>query len=238
MTYPDLRVLWSRSPDAPMAPSSMTKLMTVLLVFDEVVAGRLRLDETVTVAAAATKTRGSRLRLKPGDKVKADLLLQATIVYSANDAAIALAIRVAGSEAAFGRRMTERARSIGLARSAFANATGFSAPGHVMTAREVALLSAYLITRYPKAYQRFKARQLRFRGRTYRNRNPILGRVDGADGLKTGQTRAGGFGLAASAERGGRRLILVINGLPDAKTRAAEARALLEWGFRHYAPAR
>jgi D-alanyl-D-alanine carboxypeptidase (penicillin-binding protein 5/6) len=206
--------------------------MTVLVVLEAIEGKRASPGDAVAIGARAAAAKGASLGLRAGERVPLDDLLRGTIVASANDAAVALAEHVAGSEREFARRMTARANQIGLATARFANATGHTADGHRMTAAEVAALSALLIERFPEAYKIFAERQFAFRGKSYENRNPTLGRVAGADGVKTGQTAQGGYGLAASAVRDGRRLILVINGLPSEAARAAEAAKLLEWGFR------
>lgn len=226
-------VLLAKNPDTPMAPSSMTKIMTALIVIEAIKSGRLKAAAKVKITRTMLRTRGSRLRPKRGTRISVKSLLAATIVGSANDAAKALAIHLAGSEAAFADRMTARAKSLGLQKSRFSNATGFNADGHQMSARDVARLAGFLIDKHPKYYALFGKRSAKIGKKTLRNRNPVLGAVSGADGIKTGQTRKGGYGLAASARRGAIRLILVINGLKSAKARRAEAKRLLEWGFRH-----
>jgi D-alanyl-D-alanine carboxypeptidase (penicillin-binding protein 5/6) len=200
--------------------------------------GTLRRGEPVTISRRAARQRGSTLKLRAGQKVPLGTLLTATIVHSANDAAVALAERVAGSEAKFARLMTRKAKALGLARSRFRNATGFTAKGHRMSAADVAFLAGLIIARYPEYYPLFGRRSFTFAGHIYANRNPLLGTVDGVDGLKTGQTRAGGYGLVVSAKRGGRRLILVVNGLKSEKARRSEATRLLEWGFTRMAAKR
>ncbi len=236
IALPAKKVLLAKRSTRPMAPSSMAKLMTVLLVLEALEAGKVSLAQPIKISRTATRTRGSRLGLKPGEAVTLETLLRGTIVASGNDSAIALAEAISGTETAFARRMTARAKEIGLKNSRFRNATGFSRRGQRMTARDVATLSAYLIERYPLFYAYFALRSVSHGGKAFANRNPVLGAVDGADGLKTGQTRAGGYGLAASARRGDTRLILVINGLKSAKARRDEAIRLLEWGFAQMAP--
>ena len=187
--------------------------------------------ERIATGKRAAAQRGSRVGLKAGGRYRARDLVRAMIVNSANDAAVALAERLAGSETAFAAEMTRRARNLGLRDTAFRNATGFTAPGHLTSARDIARLAGEIIARFPQRYRLFAMRSVRFGGRTWRNRNPVLGRVAGADGLKTGYTRAGGYGLVASAKRGGRRLILAINGLKSEGERRREAVRLLRWGF-------
>ena len=233
--YPSYRTLLAKNAEAGMRPSSMTKLMTALLVFEALRSGRLSGAERIAAGKRAAAQRGSRVGLKDGARYSARDLLQAMIVYSANDATVALAERLAGSETAFAAEMTRRARTLGLRGTAFRNATGFTAPGHLTSARDVARLAGEIVARFPERYSLFALRSVRFGGRSWRNRNPVLGRVAGADGLKTGYTQAGGYGLVASAKRGTRRLILVINGLKSEGERQREAVRLLRWGFRQRA---
>lgn len=229
--YPSFRTLLAKNAESRMRPSSMTKLMTALLVFEALRSGRMSGAERIAAGKRAAAQRGSRVGLKAGGRYRVLDLVRATIVYSANDAAVALAERLAGSETAFAAEMTRRARKLGLRDTAFRNATGFTAPGHLTSARDIARLAGEIIARFPQRYRLFAMRSVRFGGRTWRNRNPVLGRVAGADGLKTGHTRAGGYGLVASAQRGTRRLILAINGLKSEGERRREAVRLLRWGF-------
>ncbi len=229
--YPSFRTLLAKNAGQKMRPSSMTKLMTALLVFEALRDGRLSGEEKIPASKHAAGQRGSRVGLKRGARYRARDLMRAAIVYSANDATVALAERLAGGEKAFAAAMTRRARQLGLRDTAYRNATGFTAPGHLASARDIARLAGTILARFPDRYRLFALRSVRFGGRNWRNRNPVLGRVEGADGLKTGYTRAGGYGLVASAKRGSRRLILVVNGLKSAGERQREAIRLLRWGF-------
>ena len=229
--YPSFRVLFAKNSRQRMRPSSMTKLMTALLVFEAVRAGRISEAERVTVSKHAASQRGSGVGLKSGRRYRMRDLMLASIVHSANDATVALAERISGSEKAFAAAMTRRGRALGLHDSSFRNATGFTAPSHLTSAWDIARLAGLILARFPGRYRIFAMRSVRFGGRSWRNRNPVLGRVKGADGLKTGYTRAGGYGLVASAKQGGRRLILVVNGLESAVARRREAVRLLRWGF-------
>ena len=230
--YPSFRTLLAKNAGDRMRPSSMTKLMTALMVFEALRSGALSAETRIAASRHAAGQRGSRVGLKPGGRYRAGDLVRATIVYSANDAAVALAERLAGSEQAFAAAMTRRARTLGLRDTAFRNATGFTAPGHLTSARDIARLAGEIVARFPERYALFARHSVKFGGRTWRNRNPVLGRVAGADGLKTGYTRAGGYGLVASAKRAGRRLILVVNGLKSEGERQRETVRLLRWGFR------
>lgn len=230
--YPSIRVIYAKNARKGMRPSSMTKLMTTLMVFEAIEAGKATEDEQVTASKVAARPRGSRVSLRRGRKYRFGDLMRAMIVYSANDATVALAERLAGTEAAFAQAMNKRAREIGLIGSNFRNATGFTAKNHLMSAIDIARLAGLILAKYPRRYPLFAMRRVRFGKKTYRNRNPVLGAFKGADGLKTGQTKAGGYGLVASAKQGERRLILVINGLKNAKARKREAIRMFTWGFR------
>ena len=230
--YPSIRVIYAKNARKGMRPSSMTKLMTTLMVFEAVDAGKVTEDDQVLISKVAARPRGSRVSLRQGRKYRFGDLMRAMIVYSANDATVALAERLAGSEAAFAAAMNKRAREIGLLNSSFRNATGFTAKNHKMSAVDIARLAGLILAKYPDRYSIFASRSMRFGKRKYKNRNPVLGAFKGADGLKTGHTKAGGYGLVASAKRGERRLILVINGLKSAKARKKEAIRMFKWGFR------
>lgn len=227
----DGRVLFERGAGDAMAPSSLAKLMLAFVAFEAFEAGTLKENAAVRVSNRAVAQRGSTLRLRAGEQVAAVLLLRAALICSANDAAAALAEHMAGSEPAFADRMNERAAALGLVGTRFRNATGHTEEGQRTTARDLARLASALIGRFPDRYAVFAERAMSYDGRVCGNRNPVLGRVDGADGLKTGMTAAGGYGLVASAKRGNRRLILVLNGLPNESARAEEAARLFEWGF-------
>jgi D-alanyl-D-alanine carboxypeptidase (penicillin-binding protein 5/6) len=226
------RVLFEKDASRAMAPSSMTKLMTLFLAFEALEQGRAKESEPVSITTRAARAKGATADLREGERVAFGQLIALAAVHSANDAAIAIAEHLAGSQEAFARRMSERAAELGLTGSRFVNATGHSANGHRMTARDVALLAGLLIERFPRRYAVLGDKEISFRGRTYRNRNPLLDSFPGADGLKTGQTAAGGYGIAASAVRDGRRLIIVLNGLASEAARAEETRRLLEQAFK------
>jgi D-alanyl-D-alanine carboxypeptidase (penicillin-binding protein 5/6) len=229
--HPSGRVLLEKAEDKAMAPSSMTKLMTLYLAFEALKEGRVSEAAAVKVSKRAAGARGSSMDLAAGDSVPFGELVRGAAIASANDAAIAIAEHLGKSESAFAKTMTATARDLGLAGSRFANATGHTAKDHHMTAADVAKLAGVILQRHPERYRIFAENEFRFRGHAYPNRNPLLGNYAGADGIKTGMTSAGGYGIAASAARDGKRLILVINGMPSDEARAAEARRLLDWGF-------
>ncbi len=227
-------VLLEKAPDERMPPSSMSKLMTMYVVFDLLKAGRLTLDQMMPVSERAWRMGGSKMFVQVGTQVSVENLARGVIVQSGNDACIVLAEGISGSEQQFAELMNETARRIGLRASTFRNATGWPDPEHRMTARELAHLARRIIADHPEYYRYYSERSFRWNDITQENRNPTLARVPGADGLKTGHTEEAGFGLTASAIRNGRRLILVVNGLPSMRSRAEESDRLLEWGFREF----
>lgn len=231
-------VLYAKNADAPMFPASMTKIMTSIMVFDELRAGRLQLDSTFRVSENAWRKGGSKMFVRVKDDIKVEDLLRGIIVQSGNDASIVVAEGLAGSEETFGVQMTERAREIGLQDTVFRNATGWPDPDHVTSGRDLATLAAYLIREYPDFYSYYSEKEFTYgksldgKPITQGNRNPLLYKSVGADGLKTGHTEASGFGLTASAIRGGRRLVMVINGLDSVRARSSESERLINWGFQ------
>lgn len=228
--------LFARNVDAPSPPASMATLMTLELVFDAVKSGTLKLDQTLHVTEDAWRrggapSRGSTMFAKLNSDVAVSDLLRGLIVQSGSDAAITLAVAIAGSEGAFAERMNARAKELGLTGSTFRNATGLPDPGQRMTARDLSTLALRLMTVYPEQYRIFAEPEFTWNKITQRNRNPLLADYIGADGLKTGFTTDGGYGLVGSVKRGGRHLIIVVNGLKTSKDRAEQARKLLDWGF-------
>jgi D-alanyl-D-alanine carboxypeptidase (penicillin-binding protein 5/6) len=232
-------VLLEKDADVLMPPSSMSKLMTVFMVFEQLKAGRLSLDDSFTVSENAWQkggaaSGGSTMFLDPHSTVRLEDLLRGIIVQSGNDACIVLAEHLAGSEEAFAESMNRRAREIGLTHSTFRNATGLPDPNHLMTARDLATLAERIITEFPEYYPFYSEKEFTYNGITQHNRNPLLYKNIGADGLKTGHTSVAGYGLTASAKQNGRRLILVLNGLESTRARTEEADRLMSWGFRTF----
>ncbi|MBT3810618.1 MAG: D-alanyl-D-alanine carboxypeptidase [Rhodospirillaceae bacterium] len=231
-------VLFEKNSDAPMFPASMSKIMTSVLVFDELRAGRLQLDSTFRVSEKAWRMGGSKMFVGVNDEIEIEDLLRGVIVQSGNDASIVIAEGIAGSEEAFAEQMTARATEIGLTGTQFRNATGWPDPEHFTTARDLAMLAMFLIREYPEFYGLYSEREFTYgksldgKPITQGNRNPLLYKAVGADGLKTGHTEAAGFGLTASAVRNDRRLVMVINGLNSVRARSSESERLLNWGFR------
>lgn len=233
------RVLLDKDADEPMPPSSMSKLMTVYLVFKRLREGSLSMDDEFVVSEyawreGAYKSGGSMMFLEPTQRVRVEDLLRGIIVQSGNDASIVMAEGIAGSEAAFAAEMNEMAREIGLTGSNFTNSTGLPDPEHYMTARDLATLANRIINDFPEYYPIYSETEFTYNGHRQRNRNPLLYNGRGADGLKTGYTSVAGYGLTASTERNGRRLILVVNGLDSKRERAQEPARLLDWGFREF----
>jgi D-alanyl-D-alanine carboxypeptidase (penicillin-binding protein 5/6) len=229
-------VLLSKAANVAMPPASMSKLMTVYMVFDRLKKGSLKLDDTFLVSKKAWKKGGSKMFVKVGDRVSVSDLLRGIIVQSGNDACIVIAEALGGSEEAFAKIMTQRAREIGLTNSRFVNATGWPHPDHGMSAADLALLSRVLINKFPELYKIFSEKTFTYHKIKQGNRNPLLYRDVGADGLKTGHTRVAGYGLTASAIRDGRRIVMVLNGLGSVRQRSLEAVRIMDWAFRTFKP--
>ncbi len=225
------QVLLEKKADTGFAPASISKLMTLYVVFERLASGALSMQDTFPVSEAARQAGGAKMFVEVGDHVTVADLLRGIIVQSANDAAVVIAEGIAGTEAAFAELMNGAALTLGLTGSQFANATGWPDADHVMTVRDAAILSQRIVEDFPELYPMFAEEAFTYRGLRQANRNRLLGTYDGADGLKSGRTRSAGFGLAASAERGGRRLFLVLSGLPDRKALDREAVRLLDEGF-------
>ena len=232
-------VYFKKDADKLMAPASMSKIMTMLLVFEGLKDGSLRLDDEFTVTADAWRrggapSGGSTMYAKINSRIKLRDLIRGVIIQSANDAAIAIAEGIAGSEEAFAQRMTKRARELGLVNSTFKNATGLPDPEHRVTARELAQLTRYLIEVFPEYYKIYSEKTFTWNKIKQGNRNPLLGKYPGADGVKTGHTSEAGFGLVGSAVRDNRRLIVVLNGMKSKAERSRESIKLMDWGFRRF----
>ena len=236
-------VLFEKDADTLMPPASMSKLMTLAVAFRELKAGRLKLEDQFKVSEHAWRTggapSGSSAMFAPlNSMVSVADLIQGITVQSANDASIILAEGIAGTEEAFAKKMNEYAKEIGLTKSHFVNSAGLPADGHVMTARELAILAHYLIVTYPEYYHYFGQKDFKFTKYTFTNRNPLIFADLGVDGLKTGFIEEAGYGLVASAKRDDQRVIIVVNGLTTKKEREEEPRKLIEWGFKNFKPFR
>ena len=231
-------VLLEKNADEPLPPASMSKLMTIYMAFEAIADGRLAIDEELAVSSHAASFGGSTMFLDTTDRVTVEDLLRGVIVLSGNDASVVLAEAIGGSEPAFARMMTERAREMGMMNSTFINSSGWPALGHRMSMRDLGILSDRLITDFPTFYPLFAEQRFEFDGRApanSNNRNPLLGLNIGADGLKTGHTQEAGYGLVGSAKQGERRVIFVITGLDSTAQRAEEARSIVNWAFRQFA---
>jgi D-alanyl-D-alanine carboxypeptidase (penicillin-binding protein 5/6) len=233
-------VLFEKNADELRAPSSMMKLMTAEVVFHAVEEGQVKLTDEYRISENAWRRGGapsgtSTMFAAINSKVSVDDLLHGAVVQSGNDACIALAEGMAGNERIFASDfMTKRARELGLTRSTFANSNGLPDPGNKMTVRELAMLARHIILDYPEFYKLFGEKEFTWNKIRQLNRNPLLNSLEGADGLKTGYTKEGGYGMVGSTVQNGIRLIVVVNGLEDQEDRANEAKKMLEWGYRNF----
>lgn len=232
-------VLFQHKADEMVPPASMSKLMTLAVVFKALKSGQIKLDDDILVSVNAWRRGGgpsgtSAMMIPVNTREKLELLLQGIIVQSGNDASIAIAEAMAGTEEAFARLMTEEARRIGMKKAEFRNSTGLFHAEHMVPARDLAILARHLIKEYPEYYARFAQREFLYKKHKFPNRNPLLGAGLGIDGMKTGHLKASGYGIVASAKQESRRLILVINGMEKMEDRKSEAIRLLEWGFKSF----
>jgi D-alanyl-D-alanine carboxypeptidase (penicillin-binding protein 5/6) len=236
-------VLYQRNADELTPPASMSKIMLLILMFEALRSGELKLDDEFLMSEHAWRTGGAPSRTAAmfvplGKTATVDELIKGIIVQSANDAAISVAENMKGTEEMFADAMTREARRLGLTKSVFRNATGLYHPEHLMTMREIALLARHIIQEYPEYYPLFAQREFFYRTHKFYNRNPLLGVVSGVDGLKTGFVKEGGYGIVVSAKQDNRRLILAIGGAATAEERKDDARRLLEWGFKNFSEAK
>ncbi len=234
-------ILYQNNADELLPPASVSKLMTAAVVFRALKEGRLKLTDEFTMSEHAWRTGGAPSRTSSmfvpiNTPATIDDLLKGLIIQSGNDAAICLAEGLGGTEDRFAQRMTIEARRIGLAKSTFANPSGLYDPGQLMTAREIALLAHYIIKEYPEFYPIFSQRVFEYRKHKFFNRNPLLPLDIGADGLKTGFVKESGYNLVGSTVQGGKRLVVVVMGLATEAERTSEAKKLLDWGYRSFAP--
>lgn len=228
-------VLFAHNAREQMVPSSMTKIMTLYMLFERLKAGVIKMDDTFQVSEKAWRMGGSKMFVRVNTRVLVKDLIQGIVVQSGNDACIVVAEAIAGSEEAFAERMNEKAKELGMKNTHFVNSTGWPDENHYSTAYDLALLSAKMIEEFPEYYEFFKEKSFTYNNIRQSNRNLLLWRPDtGADGLKTGHTEAGGYGVVVSGKEGGRRMVVVVNGLESAKARADEAERLLSHGFRYF----
>src|SRR6478736_707784 len=233
-------ILFEKNADELRAPSSMMKLMTAEVVFNAIKEGDIKLTDEYRISENAWRkggapSGGSTMFAAINSKVTVDDLLHGAIIQSGNDACIALAEAMAGSEKIFAADfMTKRARELGMTKSTFGNSNGLPDPGNKMTVRELGVLARHIILDFPEFYKLFGEKEYTWNKIRQPNRNPLLNSMEGADGLKTGYTKEGGYGMVGSAVQNGTRLIVVVNGLDDPEDRATEAKKMLEWGFRNF----
>lgn len=231
-------VLFARSADAPRYPASLTKMMTLYLAFDAIKRGEVDLATKIVVSKRAASAPSSKLGLRRGERIKVKDVIMTLITKSANDAAIALAEALGGSEPAFAQRMTAMARRLGMRNTTFRNASGLPNRQQHSTARDMSILAQALIRDFPGRYRYFSTRSYEYKGQTYRSHNRLLGTYEGTDGIKTGYINASGFNVVASVERNGRRVIAVVLGGKSARSRDAHARVLLDSAFTRLAAPR
>lgn len=230
-------VLLEKNAEIPLPPASMSKLMTLNMLFEALRDGRVTLDTRFSVSARAKAMGGSTMFLDETDRPTVEELIKGIIVQSGNDACVVVAEGLAGSEEAFSRLMTERARDLGMTQSTFANSSGWPDPRHRMSMHDLGILAVRLITEFPEYYPYFAIAEWDFDGRApanANNRNPLLGLGVGADGLKTGHTAEAGYGLVGSALQGDRRVVFVISGLDTDAARRQESESIVNWAFRNF----
>lgn len=227
-------VLLDKDGDTEMVPSSMSKLMTLYITFSRMKEGRLKMDDTLTVSEKAWRMQGSKMFVPINQQVKVEDLLHGIIVQSGNDACIVMAEGIAGSEEAFVAEMNATAKKLGLTHSRFANATGWPDENQKMSAHDLAVLARHMLDDFPEYYPLFSVKEYTYNNIRQFNRDRLLGNDIGVDGLKTGHTDDGGYGITLSAKQGDRRIILVINGLATDNDRVKEGDALLRYGFREF----
>ena len=227
-------VIASENKNKRVEPASLSKLMTAYVVFQEIQRGILGLDEEVTVSERAWKTVGSRMFIEPGDRIRVEDLLLGLIVQSGNDAAVALAEHIAGSEAGFADLMNHAVVQMGLKNTHFVNSTGLPHPDHFSTVYDISEITRSIIQEQPEHYGLYAIPEFTWNGITQKNRNPLLARDDTVDGVKTGHTKSAGYCLVGSAERNNMRLIASVIGADDERSRANAVYSLLKYGFAAY----
>lgn len=230
-------VLMEKNADQPIPPASMSKLMTIYMLFESIREERVQLDTRLPVSTKARQMGGSTMFLNEQDRPTVEELIKGIIVLSGNDACVVVAEGLAGTEEAFSRQMTEKGKELGLTNSVFANSSGWPNPRHRMTAHDLGILAMHLIRDFPELYKNFALTEFPFDNRAPANRfnrNPLLKLGIGADGLKTGHTQEAGYGLVGSAVQDGRRVIFVITGLQSDTARAEESERIVNWAFRQF----
>ena len=224
-------VMFDKDAEKPIPPASMSKLMTLYMLFEALRDGRVTKETEFLVTPHAQSMEGSRMFVEAGTKVRVGDLIPGIIVQSGNDACVVVAEGLAGSEATFAEQMTAKARELGMNQSHFANASGLPDPGQVMSARDLVTLARHIIDDFPDEYHYFSETEYSWNGIKQHNRNPLLELGLGVDGLKTGHTAEAGYGLVGSAVQNGQRVLFMVGGLADDKERASETQALVKWAF-------
>lgn len=227
-------VLLEKNADERMPTSSMSKVMTMYVVFEALKQGHITLDQEFPVSEKAWKTQGSKMFVEVGKTVKVEDLIRGVVIQSGNDATIVLAEGIAGTEEAFAERMNKKAQELGMVNSHFVNASGWPDPEHYSTARDLAILARAIIHDFPEQYKYYSEIEFTYHGIKQGNRNPLLYKNMGADGIKTGHAEEAGYGLIGSGVSNGRRVVLVVNGLESMNARADESTKLLEWGMKNF----
>ena len=235
------QVLYEKDAGSAIPPASMSKLMTMIMVFEALKDNKLTLEQELTVSENAWRrggatSGGSTMYADLNSRIKLQDLIKGVVVQSANDACIAIAEAMSGSEASFAQKMTERAHEIGAKTATFRNATGLPDPEHRMSVRDLSIMARYINITFPEYYKYYSIPEFTWNKIRQENRNPLLKDYPGADGMKTGFTKEAGYGLVGSAARDGRRLVMVIAGLKSINERKQEAQNLLDWGFRQFRP--
>ncbi|TJZ94188.1 D-alanyl-D-alanine carboxypeptidase [Paracoccus gahaiensis] len=234
-------VLMEKNADVPLPPASMSKLMTLTMLFEALHDGRYTMESTFPVSVKAWRMGGSKMFVEPADRPSVEDLIHGIIVNSGNDACVVVAEGMAGSEEAFARQMTERAAQLGMTQTNLTNSSGWPDPEHRMSMHDLGVLAAYMIREFPELYEKFAMTEYTYKGRVpsnANNRNPLLRLGTGewtADGLKTGHTQEAGYGLVGSAIQDGRRVVFVISGLESERARAEESERIVNWAFRDFA---
>nr|WP_243480110.1 D-alanyl-D-alanine carboxypeptidase family protein [Orrella daihaiensis] len=224
----------AQNPEQSVEPASLTKIMTVYMTFDALKENRITREQQVPVSEKAWKTPGSRMFIEPRKPVTVDEIIQGIVVQSGNDASVAIAETLAGTEEAFAQQMTEKARALGMTDTTFKNASGLPDPQHITTVRDLAILAQRMIADHPDKYQVYSQREYTYNNIKQANRNRLLWADPSVDGMKTGHTEAAGYCLISTAQRGERRVISVLVGAESESTRAEESLKLLNWAFQNF----
>lgn len=234
LDYQTGEILYAKNHEQRMATSSMSKVMTMIMVFEAIERGQISLEDEIKISERAWRKPGSKMFIEVGKDVQVEDLIRGVIIQSGNDATIALAEALAETEENFARKMTDRAHAIGMKDSQFKNASGWPDEEHYSTAHDLAIMAKYLLRKFPQHYKYYSETEFTFNNIKQRNRNPLLYADIGADGIKTGYTEDGGYGLIGSGMRDGRRVVMVLNGMESAKERASESKKIMDWALGEF----